>query len=88
MARMILDQLDPEIERLLELRAQRTGRSVEREAESILGLALAPGKKGRALKRDRLAVENDVRDILALGQRLPKDFDLKQFSDELSDGVG
>jgi plasmid stability protein len=92
MARVILDHLDPEVEHLLRLRAERTGRSLEREAEIILIEALAtkaemtPSDRGRGVPPKR-AVEDEVREILALGQRLAEPFDLKRFSDALSDGV-
>jgi plasmid stability protein len=93
MARVILDHLDPEIEHLLRLRAERTGRSLAREAESILEQALmttgpsmtAPGPGRSAI--GRRGAENDVREILALGQRLAQPFDLKSLSDALSDGA-
>ena len=84
MASLTVRHIDDDVESALRLRAARRGVSLESEIRNILRDAVKDTPHALENESER---ERRVRTILALGRPSPEPFDLKAYSDALSDGI-
>lgn len=83
MATITVRQVDDDVKRDLKIRAARNGHSMEEEVRQVLRASVGRSETAQTSELDR---EARIRAILSHGRRLEEPFDLKAFSDALSDG--
>ena len=84
MASLTVRNIEDEVESALRLRAARRGISLESEIRNILRDAAKDTPRALECESER---ERRVRTILDLGRPSAEPFDLKAYSDALSDGI-
>lgn len=83
---LTIRDIDETLEHDLRARALRNNRTIEEEARLVLRNGIESVRPPMATERSPEEVEALVRKLMSYGRKDPEPFDLKAFSDALSDG--